>query len=262
MNTSMERPGTAKADRQWVPLSPGRRILADLSWAALRVPRCILSARLHLPRAMAARAALPAPRPPWTAIFAKAFALVALERPALRQFHASLPRPRLLRLDHAIGCVVIEREHLGEPTLTLARFVEPHAMALPELAAVLDEAKHAPPEAVKPFRRMLRLAAKPRPIRRLLIRVGMAFAAPLARYAGSFSVSSLGREGVCILDSVSVLPVFISYGPLAADGSLEVFFVFDHRVMDGADGAAALAGLQRMIEGPLAEELEALGAAG
>lgn len=237
-------------------------MVADLSWAALRVPRCVMSARLHLPRARAARAAMPQPRPPWTAIFAKAFALTALERPTLRQLHASLWRLRLLRLDHAIGCVLVEREHLGEPTLNLARLVQPHAMTLPEIAAVLHEAKHAPPAANKMFRRMLGFAAKPRPLRRFLLRIALAFAAPLARYAGSFSVSSLGEQGASILDSVSILPVFISYGPMDAAGGVDVFFVFDHRVMDGADGAAALAGIERMIEGPVADELDRLRAAG
>ncbi|UPY37366.1 hypothetical protein [Sediminicoccus sp. KRV36] len=245
-------------DGQWVALSPGRRMVADLSWAALRVPRCVMTARLRLPRAMAARAALPRPRPPWTAIFAKAFALTAQGRPALRQLHATLPWQRLLRLDHAIGCVMVEREHLGEPTLTLARFVQPHAQPLHELAALLEEAKSAPPEAAKCFRRMLRFVAQPWPLRRLMMRVALGFAAPLARYAGSFSVSSLGEQGATIQDSVSILPVFLSYGPIGADGAVDVFFVFDHRVMDGADGAAALAGIQAMIEGPLADELEAL----
>lgn len=247
-------------NRRWATLSPGRRMVADLSWAALRVPRCVMTAKLHLPRAFAARAALPHPRPPWTAIFAKAFALTALERPALRQLHSSLPWPRLLRLDHAIGCVLVEREHLGEPVLTLARFVQPHAMPLPQLAALLSEAKTAPPEAAKNFRRMLGFTQKPWLLRRLLLRVALIFATPLARYAGSFSVSSLGQQGATIMDSVSILPVFLSYGPIGADGAVDVFFVFDHRVMDGADGAAALAGIAAMIEGPLADELDALGA--
>ena len=230
-------------------------MVADLSWASLRVPRCIMTARLHVPRAMTARAALPQPRPPWPAIFAKAFALVAEARPTLRQFHATLPWPRLLRLDHAIGCVLVEREHAGEPTLTLARFVEPHAMPLAGLSTLLMAAKNGPPDAQKTFRRMLRFTRLPWPLRRLMLRMGLAFAAPLARYAGSFGVSALGGNGATIIDSVSILPVFISYGPVGADGAVDVFFVFDHRVMDGADGAAALAGIEAMIEGPVADEL-------
>jgi len=245
-------------DRSWVPLSPGRRMVADLSWASLRVPRCIMTARLHLPRALAARGALAAPRPPWTAIFAKGFALLAEENPVLRQFHATLPRPRLLRLDHAIGCVMVERQHRNEPSLTLARFVQPHAMTLTELAAILHQAKTAPPESSKSFHRMLRFSRLPWPLRRLMLRVGLTFAAPLARYAGSFAISSVGAQGAQILDSVSILPVLITYGPMDAEGGVDVCFIFDHRVMDGADGAMALHGIQEMIEGPVTDELNAL----
>ena len=233
-------------------------MVADLSWASLRVPRCVLAARLQLPRALAARAALPAPRPPWTAIFAKGFALLAEDHVVLRQLHATLPSPRLLRLEHAIGCVMVERRHEDEPTLTLARFVQPHAMPLTQLTALLSEAKTAPAEADKCFRRILRFTRLPWPLRRLMLRVGLCFAAPLARYAGSFAVSTLGAQGARILDSVNILPVLITYGPIDAQGGVEVCFIFDHRVMDGADGAMALQGIQAMIEGPVADELDAL----
>lgn len=246
---------------RWISPSPGRRIVADLSWASLRVPRCLMTARLHLPRALAARAALPAPRPPWTAIFAKGFALVAEGRPALRRFHATLPWPRLLELDHAIGCVMVEREHAGEAALTIARFTEPYGMSLTELAVLLHHAKTAPPESTKGFRRLLRLARLPWPLRRVMLRIGLSFASPIARYGGSFGISALGHEGAAIIDSISILPMFISYGPISADGGVDVFIAFDHRVMDGAHGAAALRGLEAMIEGPLADELDALGRA-
>lgn len=243
---------------RWISPSPGRRMVADLSWASLRVPRCLMTARLHIPRALAARAALPHPRPPWPAIFAKGLALVAEGRPALRRFHATLPWPRLLELDHATGCVMVERLHQGEATLTLARFTEPYAMPLTELGALLQHAKTAPPESTKTFRRILRLARLPWPLRRLMLRIGLAFAAPIARYGGSFGVSAVSAEGAAIVDSVSILPIFLSYGPIDAKGAVDVFIAFDHRVMDGADGAAALNGLQAMIEGPLADELDAL----
>lgn len=247
---------------QQIRLSPGRQTIADLSWASLRLPRCTMMARLALPRAHAARAALPAPRPPWTTIFAKGFALVAEAQPALRRIHATLPRPRLLELPHAIGCIVLEREHEGEPMLGIARFTEPHATPLPALAEALRHAKHAPAQEVKTHRRMLRFARLPWPLRRLMLRLALATGAPLMRYGGHFAVSAVGHRGAAVIDSVSVVPCFLSYGPISAQGEVEVFLSFDHRVMDGGDGAAALAGLQDAIEGPVAEELERLSRAG
>ncbi|NKC32335.1 2-oxo acid dehydrogenase subunit E2 [Falsiroseomonas selenitidurans] len=240
--------------------SPGRQTIADLSWASLRVPRCTLTARLRIPRALAGRTALPAPRPPWTVLFTKAFALVAEDQPSLRRLHATLPSPRLLEAPHAVGCVVLERLHQGVATLALARFTEPHATPIPVLAQQLHHAKTAPPGASRSFHRLLRFARLPWPLRRLMLRFALATAAPLLRYGGTFAISALGRREAAIVDSVSVLPCFLSYGPIDADGGVAVFLSFDHRVMDGADGAAALEGLEAAMESLVADELAALAA--
>ncbi len=241
-----------------VALPPGRTVVADLSWASLRVPRCVITARVALPRALAARGAGPAPRIPWTVIFAKGMALAAEKQPALRRLHATLPSPRLLEVAHAIGCIVIERGGEEERMLGIARFTDPHAMPLPEMAAALRRAKEAPAAEVKTHRRLLRFARLPWPMRRAMLRYGLAIGTPVLRYGGTFAISAIGQRGAAIVDSVSVLPCFLSYGPIAADGGLHAYLSFDHRVMDGADGAAALAGLEAAIEGPVAEELAAL----
>ena len=247
-------------NRRVIPLSPGRRFIADLSWASLRVPRCVLRAQLSLPRAHAARAALPAPRPPWTVIFLKGFALASETQPALRRIHAMLPTPRLIEVPHAIGCIVLERDERGEPMLGLARFNEPHARPLGALAERLHSAKRGTTLEVGTHRRQERFVGLPWPLRRLLLRYALAMGRPLLRYGGTFAISALGHQGATVVDSVSVLPNFLSYGAISPAGEVEVFLAFDHRVMDGADGASALQGLQAAIEGPVAAELEALGA--
>lgn len=247
--------------RRWVKPSLGRQMMADLSWASLHMPRCIMTARLHIPRALAARAALEAPRPPWTTIFLKGFGIAAEARPALRRCHATLPWPRMLELEHALGCVVLEREHEGEPALSIARFARCHAIPLPELARRLHHAKTAPVGEVPSFRQFRRFALLPWPLRRFLMRLALANGWPMVYWGGTFAVSSVGEQGVTILDSVSVLPIFLSYGPIAADGGVDVALSFDHRVMDGADGAAALRRLEQALEGGVADELQALGQA-
>lgn len=241
-----------------VAVPVGRQTVADLSWASLRVPRCTLVARLAVPRALAARQALSAPRPPWPVLFAKALALVAEERPALRRVHATLPTPRLLEAPHAIGCIVLQRQHGDGPLVMHARFVEPFSMPLPAMARQLRYAQQAPPSELRGLHRLLRFARLPWPLRRLMLRWALATGAPLLRYGGTFAVSALGQQGVAIVDSVSVLPMFVSYGPIGGDGAVDVFFSFDHRVMDGADGAAALRGIETAMEGPIADELQAL----
>jgi hypothetical protein len=242
--------------------TPGRQVIADLSWASLRVPRCVITARLHIPRALAARSALASPRIPWTVIFAKGFAISSNALPPLRRVHATLPSPRLIEAPHAIGCIVLERGHDAQQMLGLCRFPEPHATPLPALAEALRRAKEAPAEEVKTHRRLLRLARMPWPMRRLMLRLGLALGKPLLRYGGTFAISALGHRGAAIVDSVSILPAFLSYGPISAEGAVDAFLSFDHRVMDGADGAAALHGLETALEGPVAAELDALLSAG
>lgn len=240
---------------RWVRPSLGRRMMADLSWASLRIPRCVMTARLRIPRAQTARAALPAPRPPWTTLFLKGFGLAAEPHPALRRCHATLPWPRMLELDHAIGCVVLEREHEGESALSIARLPRCHAIPLPELAQRLTQAKSAPSAEARSFRQFRRFARLPWPLRRFLLRLGIATGGPVVLYGGTFAISALGERGVTILDSVSVLPIFLSYGPISPEGEVDVTLSFDHRVMDGADGADALRGLEEALEGPVTDEL-------
>jgi hypothetical protein len=67
-----------------LPLSLPRRLVAEFSYAAHRVPRATLSARLALRPLVAARNLVPV-RPPWSAIFVRAFAMAAVELPMLRR---------------------------------------------------------------------------------------------------------------------------------------------------------------------------------
>ena len=78
---------------------------------------------------------------------------------------------------------------------------------------------------------------------------------------GSFAISVLGSHGAAIVDTIPVWTSFLNYGPIGPDGVVEVFFSFDHRVMDGLAGAQALQALEAMLLGPLLAELRAMPAA-
>jgi hypothetical protein len=241
-----------------VPLSPGRQHIGDLAWLSRRVPRCIVRAQIEVPRLLAARSALPAPRPAWPMLFAKAFAMAAADRPVLRRIHAMLPTPRLLEVPRAIGCILIERHDQGEAIVMAERFLDLPGTPLPILGALLTAAKNSPVWNHRPTYRLLRLLRLPWPLRRLLLLWGLATARPMLRYGGTFAVSSVGGQGASIVDSISPLPVFLAFGPIDDAGRVEVFMAFDHRVMDGIAAAEALQALQAMLEGALAAEVEAL----
>jgi hypothetical protein len=239
-----------------LPLSLPRRLATEYSYAARRVPRATLSARLALGPLAAARR-LAQVRPPWSAIFVRAFALAAAELPVLRRVYTQLPTPGLYELPASVACVVIEREWQGEPTLFFCRIKDPAALSLAEVAARIRHAKTAPIESIKDNRRALAIARLPWPLRRLLFWLGLNLGRQVPNWYGSFGVSVLGSQGVAIASVVAPWATFLNYGPIAVDGTVEVFFSFDHRVMDGMAGAQAVQTLERMLHGPVLAELQA-----
>ena len=54
----------------------------------------------------------------------------------------------------------------------------------------------------------------------------------------------------------------LNYGPIGPDGQADVRLVYDHRVLDGATVAAALAHLEDVLHGPILAELSDLAAGG
>src|SRR5215218_8780221 len=155
-----------------VTLSLPRRLAAEFSYAARRSPRATLNGRLEL-GALAEARARALPRPPWSAIFARAYALAAAEMPALRRVYVQLPWPHLYELPASVACVVIEREWQGEKALFFGRIKDPAALPLAEVAARIRHAKTAPIESIRDYRRTLRLAALPWPLRRALFWLGL-----------------------------------------------------------------------------------------
>ena len=83
-------------------------------------------------------------RPPWSAIFVRAFALAAVELPVLRRIYTQLPTPGLYELPTSAACVVIEREWQGEPALLFCRVKDPATLSLAEIAARIRHGKAAP----------------------------------------------------------------------------------------------------------------------
>jgi hypothetical protein len=244
-----------------LPLSLPRRLATEFSYAARRVPRATLSARLALCPLVAARNLAPV-RPPWSAIFVRAFALAAAELPVLRRVYTQLPTPGLYELPASAACVVIEREWQGEPALFFCRIKDSATLSLAEIAARIRHAKTAPIENIKDYRRALAVARLPWPLRRLLFWLGLNLGRQVPNWYGSFGVSVLGSQRVAIASVVAPLASFLNYGPIAADGTAEVFFSFDHRVMDGMAGAQAVQTVGRMLHGPVLAELQACAAAG
>jgi hypothetical protein len=236
-------------------LSPLRRLVTDLLHFARKVPTVPVQRVMSLGRLRLARAS--AGRPvSWTAIFLKAFAAVAREFPQLRQAYLGFPFAHLYEHPHSVGGVTVEREHHGEQAVFMATVGRPEDKTLTELDERLRALREAPIEGVVRYRRALRMGRLPRPLRRLLWWLGLNVSGDLrSRTFGTFMLSVYSGLGAESLHPLTPLTATLNYGVIAADGAVTVRIVYDHRVLDGATVARALARMEVVLEQDLADEL-------
>ena len=237
-------------------LSRPRRLVADLMYFAAGVPTVPVQRRMGLAPVVAARNATP-DRPSWTAIFTRAYALVAAEVPDLRRAYVKFPWHHLYEYPASTAYVTVERDYRGEKAVLGYRVKDPAALSIRQIADQLDYAATAPVDEVKTFRRALALAGYPRPVRRLLLWLALNIGRQRANYAGTFAVSVYSGLGAESLHPLSPWTTLLNYGVIAADGGCDVRVVYDHRVIDGANVARVLARLEAVLCGPIVEELRA-----
>ena len=237
------------------PLSPSRQLVIDLLEFARRVPSVPVQRRIPLGELIRLRSRA-TPRPSWCAILTKAYARVAARTPALRRAYMPYPWPRLYEHPHSIASIAIERLCGGEPGLFFAHVRSPDQQSLAQLQASLERFKHAPIESIGLYRRALTVSRLPRPLRRLCWWIGLYSSGPKrAKRMGTFGLSVYSSLGADSLHPLSPLTTTLNYGPIQSDGSVDVRIVYDHRVMDGATIARALADLERVLHAEIQAEL-------
>lgn len=246
-----------------VALSLPRRLLTDLSHLSRGFPRATLVTRINV-------AALQEPRDqsriPWPVVFAKAFALVAAGSPPLRRAYVKLPWPHLYELPQSVASIIVERNwphggDNGEKALFLGRLKAPDTATLPDLAARMRWHKTAPIDSIADFRRALVIARLPLPLRLLLIWLSLNIGRQVPNFMGSFAISALGSHGASIVATIPVWTSFLNYGPIDRDGGVDIYLSVDHRVIDGGGAARAILALEAALNGPVLDELRALGGA-
>ena len=114
---------------------------------------------------MAARAACKE-RPRWTAIFTKAYALMAREFPEFRRAYVKLPWHHLYEYPHSNATIIIERDYQRRARPFSISIKEPARQSLREIGRQLEHGSTAPVESIKDFRRTMNFARLPKPIRR------------------------------------------------------------------------------------------------
>jgi hypothetical protein len=238
-----------------IPLSPARRIIADLMRYAVTVPGIPTERTMDLASVIAARNAVPY-RPAWAGIFAKALALTAREFPSLRQAYVKWPWPHLYEYPLSAVTITINREHNGEPCVLPLTIRDPASLPISAIAATIDHHVRAPLDEITAFRRALSIGRLPDIIRRPLMWIGYNVPRSRATYFGTCAVTSVSFTGSELLYVPTPTTSLLTFGVFGPDGRTPVRMVIDHRVMDGMQFAAILERLEAIMNGPILEELQ------
>jgi hypothetical protein len=241
-----------------IPLSLPRRLMCDYLHFARQIPSVPVQRRMHLAPVVAARAATSL-RPSWCAIFTKAYSLLGTAWPHLRRAYIAYPWPHLYEHPVNIVSVAVERKFGDEDAVFFARLREPEFMSLATLDTRLRAYKDEPLEYHGTFRRVLRITRLPRPLRRLLWSLVLnCWGRKRAHIMGTSGVSVYAGLGAASLHPLSLLTSTLNYGVIEPDGSVDVRITYDHRVLDGATVARALADLERILNHEIVAELRYL----
>lgn len=248
---------TSPARGRRIALTVARRLVADYMWAASGVARVDVTRRVAFREPTIARSELREP-PSWTAIFVKAFAIVAAEIPELRRVYLKLPWPHLYEYADSTASVLQERQIMGDTGLLPLRFRQPDAVPLGELSEMIRRAADAPIEEARLYRNLILLARLPLVLRRLVWGVGLNIPRLRRNALGTYGVSSVARWETELGTTRSPLPCLLSYGPADADGRVDVRLNFDHRIFDGALAGRVLTRLEEVLNSSILDELRGL----
>lgn len=239
-------------------ITPFRRLVIDLMTLSQKVPTVTVDRRMNLGTLAAARQ-LCKPRPTWTALFTKAYAIVSVREPILRRCYMGFPWPRFYEHPKNIATLNIARRVNDEDIVLHAHVRSPENRTLPELDSIIRYFMDTPVEQIDSYRRVVRVSYLPGPLRRLIMRAALnLFGRRRCHNYGTFGLSSVAGQGAGILNLVPILTSTLHYGLMDDKGSLDVRLAFDHRVLDGALAAESLLHLEVTLLGQILDEVRAL----
>jgi hypothetical protein len=234
-------------------VSLARRVVIDLMHASMDVPLVSVRRRLAIPRLAAARAAA-TQRPAWAAIFAKAFGRMAQAQPLFRTSYIKWPLAHFYELPKTVAMLVVAPDAVDNGVL-LQKIVAPESLALREMDIELRRAKTAPIDQTPFFRKTMRVTRLPLPIRRLAWKLALNIGRQRANYFGTVLITSVAMAGGGAGMTLSPGPFIICYDRVTEDGGIEVLLEWDHRITDAGVIGRALFDLERILDGPIADEI-------
>lgn len=192
----------------------------------------------------------------WPALFLKAFGIVSQEYPELRQALLSFPWTRCYEHPVSVASVAIERMYEGEPAVFFGQVQAPESQSLGNIDQSLKQFKTEPIESIGTFRRLIQITKWPRILRRFAWWMTLNWTGEKrAKRLGTFGMSVYASLGASSLHPLSPLSYLLNYGVMDEQGRVSVRLVYDHRIVDGAVVARALASMESALTGPLLDEL-------
>lgn len=241
-----------------LPLSLPRRLIGDLMHFVHQVPTVPVERRINVARAAAARERAE-PKPSWCAIFTKAWSMACAAHPPLRRVYLGFPWERLYEHPQGVASIAVERPYGDENGVFFTQISAPEQHPLTDLDQRIKWFKVRPLGSTSIMRRQLLVGRLPKPLRRLLWWLGLNLSGRLrVRMFGTFGVSVYSGLGASSLHPPTLGASTITYGVIGADGDVMVRVSYDHRVLDGADLARALASLEGFLNREIPAELRAL----
>jgi len=235
-------------------LTPARKMVLELLHHARKVPSLPLARTMHVGDVVQARRQGPAPS--WTAIFMKAYGIVAQRFPELRRAFIPMPWRHLYEHPFSECAVLIERDWEGEGIVLGAKIRAPENQPLVGLDGHLRYFREAPVLEVNYFRQTLRLGRLPGVLRRFTVWHTLYLSGfKRAKRVGTFMLSSLGNLGIEQFHPLTPLTTYLTYGPISSAGEVTAKIIYDHRVMDGRVVGRCLNELETVLNGPILREI-------
>ncbi len=243
-----------------VPISPFRRLVIDFMHMGNSLPCVTLDRRMNLEPLVLARQNC-APRPKWSSMMIKAYAIVAAERPVLRRSYMTFPWARFYEHAGSVACINVSRRVADEDIVLQALIPNPESLGLVEIDNILRRHMEEPVHELDCYVRARRLSMVPSPFRRFIMWAGLnAIGLQRARNFGTFGISSVAESGAGLLNVPIMGTSLLHYGLFDDRGCLDVRLAFDHRVLDAMPAAEALADLETVLLGDILNEVKSLAA--
>ena len=240
----------------WKRISSSRQMIVDLMYFSTSLPLVAMERTMRLKNVLDARERHPE-RPPWTALFAKGFGLVAREIAQLRQVYIGIPTPRIFEYHESVVSIAYELNVEGEAIVLPVRIRHPDQVPLTGFRFKLDEMRDGYLARRGFYRILMILGCFPNVIRRAIWWIALNIPHLRKRFFGTFVITSVGFQGAAMLNPIAPFTSLLTYGPIQSDGELTVRLVFDHRLYDGVTAARALARLEELLNGSICDELNA-----